>query len=79
MNSQQVVGAKEKISEGIGIVQERQNMIKLADSSDLGWKVVQEYESNPHKFRQNFNTEFVLIFVSFSLKTKIVSDTFLYF
>jgi hypothetical protein len=22
-------------------------MIKLADSSELGWKVVQEYESNP--------------------------------
>ena len=22
-------------------------MIKLADSSDLGWKVIQEYESNP--------------------------------
>jgi hypothetical protein len=47
MNSQKVVAEKEKISEGIGIVQERQKMIKLADSSDLGWKVVQEYESNP--------------------------------
>jgi hypothetical protein len=44
MNSQKVVAAKEKISEGIGIVQERQ---KLADTSDLGWKVVQEYERNP--------------------------------
>ena len=47
MNSQKVVSAKEKISEGICLVQERQKMIKLADSSDLGWKVVQEYESNP--------------------------------
>ena len=47
MNSQKVVAAKENISEDIGIVQERQNMIKLADSSDLGWKAVQEYESNP--------------------------------
>jgi hypothetical protein len=47
MNSQKVVAAKEKISEGIGIVQERQKMIKLADTSDLGWKVVQEYERNP--------------------------------
>jgi hypothetical protein len=47
MNSQKVVAEKEKISEGIGIVQERQKMIKLADTSDLGWKVVQEYESNP--------------------------------
>jgi hypothetical protein len=45
MNSQKVVAAKEKISEGIVIVQERQKMIKLADTSDLGWKVVQEYES----------------------------------
>jgi hypothetical protein len=43
MNSQKVVAAKEKISEGIGIIQERQKMIKLAESSDLGWKVVQEY------------------------------------
>ena len=34
------------ISEGIGIVQERQKMIKLADTSDLGWKFVQEYERN---------------------------------
>ena len=47
MNSQKVVTSKEKISEGIGIVQEGQQMIKLADSSDLGWEVVQEYESNP--------------------------------
>ena len=47
MNSQKVVAAKEKISEGIGIVQERQKMIKLADTSDLGRKVVQEYERNP--------------------------------
>jgi hypothetical protein len=47
MNSQKVVAAKEKISEGIGIVQERQKMIKLADMSDSGWKVFQEYERNP--------------------------------
>ena len=36
MNTQRAVAAKEKISEGIGIVQERQKLIKLADSSDLG-------------------------------------------
>ena len=47
MNTQKVVTAKEKISESIAIVQERQKIIKLADSSDLGWKVAQEYESNP--------------------------------
>jgi len=38
------IQAKENISEGIGIVQERQKMIKLAD---YYWKVVKEYESNP--------------------------------
>ena len=47
MNSQQVVASKEKISEGIGIVQEGQQIIKLADTSDLGWKFVQEYERSP--------------------------------
>jgi hypothetical protein len=25
----------------------RQKIIKIADSSDLGWRVVQEYEANP--------------------------------
>ena len=25
----------------------REKLVKLADSSQLGWKVVQEYESNP--------------------------------
>ena len=38
------IQAKENISEGIGIVQERQKMINLAD---YYWKVVKEYESNP--------------------------------
>ena len=42
-----VNAAKEKISEGIELVQNRQKVIKLADSSVLGWKVVQEYISNP--------------------------------
>jgi len=46
METQKVVAAKEKISECIGLVQERQMMIKLADSSDLGWKVVQKNKSN---------------------------------
>jgi len=39
--------AKTKIEEGIDLVKERQKLIKLADSSALGWKVVTEYISNP--------------------------------
>ena len=39
--------AKQKLSEGIELVESRQKLIKLADSSQLGWKVVQEYSSNP--------------------------------
>jgi hypothetical protein len=31
---------------GVGIAQERQKMIKQDDSTDYGWKVVQEYEIN---------------------------------
>jgi hypothetical protein len=62
MNSQKVVAAKENISEGIGIVQERQKMIKLADTSDLGWKVVQEYERNPIAYvSEDENTSLVCI------------------
>jgi hypothetical protein len=36
MKTQKVVAAKENISEGIGLAQERQMMIKLDKSSDLG-------------------------------------------
>ena len=36
MKTQKVVAAKENISEGIGFAQERQMMIKLEKSSDLG-------------------------------------------
>ncbi|CAG2253627.1 unnamed protein product [Mytilus edulis] len=42
-----VAATKDKISEGIDLVQERQKLIKLADSSELGWRVVQEYVTNP--------------------------------
>ena len=38
---------KEKIAEGIHLVCHRQKLVTLVDSSQLGWKVVQEYESNP--------------------------------
>ena len=39
--------AKSSIAEGIELVKNRQKVIKLADSSQLGWKVVQEYQANP--------------------------------
>ena len=47
MNTQKVVEAKEKMCENIGLIQERQKMIKQDVSSDLGWKVIQEKQSNP--------------------------------
>ena len=47
MNTQKVVVAKEKMCENIGPIQERQKMIKQDVSSDLGWKVIQEKQSNP--------------------------------
>nr|XP_034335951.1 uncharacterized protein LOC117692387 isoform X4 [Crassostrea gigas] len=42
-----VESAKSSIAEGIEMVKNRQKVIKLADSSQLGWKVVQEYQANP--------------------------------
>ena len=39
--------AHRKISEGIDILSHRQKLVKLADSSEHGWKVVQEYEAHP--------------------------------
>ena len=45
--AESTVLAKARVSEGIDILKHRQKLIKLADSSELGWKVVQEYESHP--------------------------------
>jgi hypothetical protein len=38
---------KQKISEGLELLNYRQKLVKMADSSEHGWKVVQEYTSNP--------------------------------
>ncbi|XP_063952223.1 uncharacterized protein LOC135153491 [Lytechinus pictus] len=38
--------AQLKISEGIQILEHRQKLIKIADSSDGGWNTVDEYEKN---------------------------------
>ena len=47
-SSQEAVeNARQKIVEGINILNYRQKCIKLADSSEHGWKVVQEYETRP--------------------------------
>ncbi|CAG2252563.1 unnamed protein product [Mytilus edulis] len=42
-----VAAAKDNISECIDLVQERQQLIKLEDSSEFGWLVVQKYITNP--------------------------------
>ena len=38
---------KPKISEGLELLNYRQKLVKMADSSEHGWKVVQKYTSNP--------------------------------
>ena len=45
--SDRAVAARRSILEGIDTVLHRQKLIKMADSSELGWRVVQEYESHP--------------------------------
>ena len=41
------VAASGTISEGLDLISSRQKVIRLADSSDLGWSVVKEYQANP--------------------------------
>lgn len=47
VNEEMVEVAKSSINEGMELVKKRQKLIKLADSSQLGWKVIKEYETNP--------------------------------
>ena len=45
--SEAILSASRKISEGMDIINHREKLIRLADSSDSGWRVVQEYEAHP--------------------------------
>ena len=47
MTTETVDKARINIAEGMNLVKNRQKLVKLADSTDLGWRVDQEYESNP--------------------------------
>ncbi|XP_033732588.1 uncharacterized protein LOC117322003 [Pecten maximus] len=39
--------SKAKIAEGIDLINYRQKLVKLADTSEAGWKAVEEYVANP--------------------------------
>lgn len=47
LNTENLDSAKEKISTGMELIKNRQKLIKIADSSEGGWRVVAEYTSNP--------------------------------
>jgi len=40
-------GTSDNISEGIELINYRQKLVKLADTSEAGWKAVEEYVANP--------------------------------
>jgi hypothetical protein len=47
LSQENVNATKRKISEGMDLIKQRQKLIKLADSSDADWRVVDEYIANP--------------------------------
>ena len=47
LSQENVNATKRKISEGMDVIKQRQKLIKLVDSSDDGWRVVNEYIANP--------------------------------
>jgi hypothetical protein len=44
---EEIISAQRKVTEGINILIHREKLIKLADSSDSGLRVVQKYEAHP--------------------------------
>ena len=47
LTSENISNAKRKICEGMDLVKTRQKHIKIADSSEAGWRTVDEYVANP--------------------------------
>ncbi|XP_060597608.1 uncharacterized protein LOC132751470 [Ruditapes philippinarum] len=47
LDSSKIEEAKSSITTALDILSHRQKMIQLADASELGWRVVHEYEQNP--------------------------------
>jgi hypothetical protein len=47
LESGNISDARAKISEGIDLLKHRQKLVKMADSSELGWRLVSEYVANP--------------------------------
>ncbi|XP_045178604.2 uncharacterized protein LOC123538512 [Mercenaria mercenaria] len=47
LSSQKVDEAKENIIKALDMIKKRQKLVQLADSSELGWRMVAEYETNP--------------------------------
>jgi hypothetical protein len=43
LNEDRIMEAKQKISEGVELVKSRQKLVRLADSSEAGWRAVDEY------------------------------------
>jgi hypothetical protein len=47
LESGNVSNARAKISESIDLLKHRNKLVKIADSSELGWGLVSEYVANP--------------------------------
>lgn len=47
LNKNKVAEAKEKIAKSLDLVKQRQKLIRLVDSSQAGWRAVDEYVKNP--------------------------------
>lgn len=47
LKENKVQSAQRNIAEGLDIIKNRQKLIKLADSSEAGWRAVDEYTKNP--------------------------------